>query len=226
MIKLFQINKVFTPFKKKEVMFIDHLEPSDWRKPIIEFLRNPSGQFDRKQGIGLVYMILGYTLFKNSSDGGLLTCLSEDKAYLALVEVPKGISGAHQAGDRMKWTLYQQRVYWPTMIKDCMDYTKAYDSCQRHANTQHVPASDLHLIVKPWPFRGWAMDIIGQVNSPSLKGHKFILVAFDYFSMWAEAEDLKEIPKVRLSTSSKNKFCTDFEFPKLQLQIRGQCLLG
>ena len=108
MIKLFQINKVFTPFKKKEVMFIDHLEPSDWRKPIIEFLRNPSGQFDRKQGIGPVYMILGYTY---SSDGGLLICLSEDKAYLALVEVPEGIGGAHQAGDRMKWTLYQQRVY-------------------------------------------------------------------------------------------------------------------
>ena len=138
-------------------------------------------------------MILMNTLFKNLINGGLLTCLSKDVAYLALAEIHEGVCGAHQAGDKMKWTLYRQRVYWPTMIKDCMDYAKACDNCQKCANIQHVQASDLHLIIKPWPFRGWAMDIIGLIYPSSLKGHKFILVAIDYFSKWVKAKALKEI---------------------------------
>jgi hypothetical protein len=31
-------------------------------------------------------------------------------------------------------------------------------------------------IIKPWPFIGWAIDLIGQIYPPSSKGHKFILV--------------------------------------------------
>ena len=72
------------------------------------------------------------------------------------------------------------------MIKDCINYAKAYDNCKKHANIQHVSALDLHLIIKPLPFKGWAMDIIGQINPPLLNGHKFILVAIDYFSKWVE----------------------------------------
>lgn len=43
LIKLSPIDEVFIPIEKREVILIDHLEPSDWRKPIVEFLRNPSG---------------------------------------------------------------------------------------------------------------------------------------------------------------------------------------
>ena len=46
-------------------------------------------------------------------------------------------------------------------------------------------------IIKPWPFRGWGIDLIGQIFPPSSKGHKFILVATDYFTKWVEAIPLK-----------------------------------
>jgi hypothetical protein len=42
-------------------------------------------------------------------------------------------------------------------------------------------------IIKPWLFRGWAIDLIGQIYPPSIKGHKFVLVATDYFTKWVEA---------------------------------------
>ena len=48
-------------------------------------------------------------------------------------------------------------------------------------------------IIKPWPFRGWGIDMIGQINPPSSKGHKFILVATDYFTKWVEAVPLKKV---------------------------------
>jgi len=44
----------------------------------------------------------------------------------------------------------------------------------------------LNPIVKPWPFRGWGIDLIVQIFPSSSKGHKFVLVATDYFTKWVE----------------------------------------
>ena len=56
-----------------------------------------------------------------------------------------------------------------------------------------MPAALLHPIVKPWPFRGWDLDFICQINPPSSKGHHFVLVATDYFTNWAEVVPLKNM---------------------------------
>jgi hypothetical protein len=48
-------------------------------------------------------------------------------------------------------------------------------------------------IIKPWPFRGWGIDLIGQIHPLSSKGHKFIVVAMDYFTKWVEAISLKTV---------------------------------
>jgi hypothetical protein len=39
-------------------------------------------------------------------------------------------------------------------------------------------------IIKTWSFKGWAIDLIGQIYPPSSKGHKFVLVATD--SEWID----------------------------------------
>jgi hypothetical protein len=56
-----------------------------------------------------------------------------------------------------------------------------------------VPASMLHPVVKPWPFRGWGLDFIGEIRPSSFKGHRFILVAIDYFTKWIEAVPLRNM---------------------------------
>ena len=48
-------------------------------------------------------------------------------------------------------------------------------------------------IIKSCPFRGWGIDMIGQINPPSSKGHKFILVATDYFTKWVEVVPYKKV---------------------------------
>nr|KYP35159.1 Pro-Pol polyprotein [Cajanus cajan] len=110
-----------------------------------------------------------------------------------MVEIHEGICGAHQAGEKMKWTLSRKSFYWPIMIKDCIEFAKSCEECQRHGPIQRVLASELHSIIKPWPFRGWAIDIIGQIHPPSSKNHKYILVAVDYFTKWVEAIPLKKV---------------------------------
>ena len=65
--------------------------------------------------------------------------------------------------------------------------------CQRFGDLQLVPAALMHAIIKSWPFGGWGLDFIGQINPPSSKGHRFVLVATDYFTKWTEAVPLKNM---------------------------------
>jgi len=93
----------------------------------------------------------------------------------------------------MKWLLFRQGVYWPTVLKDCINFAKGCQECQRHAGIQHVPGSELHSIVKPWPFRGLALDVIEEIKPKSSKGHNYILVGIDYFTKWVEAIPLPNV---------------------------------
>jgi hypothetical protein len=56
-----------------------------------------------------------------------------------------------------------------------------------------TPVSMLLLIIKPWPFRRWGLDFIGEIHPYSAKGHQFVLVAVDYFTKWVEAVPLKKM---------------------------------
>jgi hypothetical protein len=79
------------------------------------------------------------------------------------------------------------------VLEDCFEYYKGCQDCQRFGNIQRVPASALNPIIKAWPFRGWGIDLIGQINPPSSKGHKFVLLAIDYFTKWVEAIPLNKV---------------------------------
>jgi hypothetical protein len=48
-------------------------------------------------------------------------------------------------------------------------------------------------IIKPWPFRGWGMDMIVKINHPSSKSHQYILAITDYFTKWVEAIPMKSV---------------------------------
>jgi hypothetical protein len=55
------------------------------------------------------------------------------------------------------------------MLEDCFKYYKGCQACQEFGKIQIVPASAMNPIIKPWPFRGWGMDMIGKINPPSSK---------------------------------------------------------
>jgi len=177
-----------------KIFAIDNLTNNDWRKLIVNYLENLNGTTCRKiKYIALSYVIVGNELFKKTAEGVLLKCLGETEAYLAVSKTHSGACGSHQAGHKMKWLLFRQGVYWPTMLKDCIYFAKGCQECRRHAGIQRVPASELHSIVKPWPFRGWDLDVIGEIKPKSSKGHIYILVGIDYFTKWVEVVPLPNV---------------------------------
>lgn len=139
-----------------EVFAIEDLTKADWRRPIVKYLENPTWSIDRKVKYrSLSYIIIGNKLFNKTPECILLKCLSESEAYLAVSNVHSRACGAHQVRHKMRWLSFWQGVYWHNILKDCIEFAKGCQECQVHSSIQHVPASELHAIAKPWPFRGW-----------------------------------------------------------------------
>ena len=122
-----------------EILVINNLTDNDWRKPIVTCLGNPNGTTCRKiKYRALSYVIIGSELFKKTLEGVLLKCLGETEAYLVVSNTHSGACGTHQAGHKMKWLLFRQGVYWPTMLKDCIKFGKGCQECQKYAGIQRV----------------------------------------------------------------------------------------
>ncbi|WJX27586.1 hypothetical protein P8452_16393 [Trifolium repens] len=210
-----------------EIFVIDNLSDTDWRKPIVNYLENPSGITDRKLKYkALSYTIIGNELFKKTPEGILLKCLSENEAFLAITNVHSGSCGAHQAGHKMKWLLFRRGFYWPSMLKDCIEFAKSCQECQRHAGIQHVPASELHSVIKPWPFRGWALDLIGEIRPASSKNQRFILVGIDYFTKWIEAVALPKVDQETVISFIQNHIIYRFGLPETITTDQGTVFVG
>jgi hypothetical protein len=83
--------------------------------------------------------------------------------------------------------------------------------CQKFGDLQLVLAAELHPIIKPWPFRGWRLDFIGEIHPSSSKGHRFVLVATDYFTKWTEVVALKNMTHKEVIEFITEHICRRFE---------------
>nr|AAM00943.1 Putative retroelement pol polyprotein [Oryza sativa Japonica Group] len=189
----------FKPMMKDVKVEVATITADDWRYDVFQYLQNPSQSASRKLRYkALKYTLLDDELYYRTIDGVLLKCLSADQAKVAIGEVHEGICGTNQSAHNMKWSLRRAGYFWPIMLEDCFKYYKGCQDCQKFGAIQRAPASAMNPIIKPWPFRAWGIDMIGMINPPSSKGHKFILVATDYFTKWIEAIPLKKVPPYKL----------------------------
>jgi hypothetical protein len=160
----------------------------------LEYIRDPGKTTNKKiKPQVLMCMSIDDELYRRTIDGVLLKCLGEEQTKVAVWEVQDEICGAHQSAYKMNWLLRRAGFYWPTMMDDCVKYQKDCEVCQRFGNIQSAPTGVMNLVVKPWSFRGWGLDFIGEIHSRSSKGHRFILVATHYFTKWTETVPLRNL---------------------------------
>ena len=103
--ELIIVNESFVPFQEGEVYYIGQLDPSDWKKPIVKYVKNPNLPIDRKTRYrALSYVLLADVWYKKFVNGNLLTCLGMSEAFIALVKCMKVFAGP-SVGEKMKWAL-------------------------------------------------------------------------------------------------------------------------
>ncbi|XP_070026039.1 uncharacterized protein [Nicotiana sylvestris] len=98
----------------------------------------------------------------------------------------------------------------------CIDAKQASTIMAKvHGDLIHSPPSELHTMSAPWPFVAWGMDVIGPIGLEASSGHRFILVAIDYFNKWVEAVTFKYVTKkVVVDFVHSNLICR-FGIPKV-----------
>ena len=80
--------------------------------------------------------------------------------------------------------------------------------------------------MKPWRFQGWALDLIEQIHPPSSKGHKYILVAVDYFIRWVEAILLKAVTQTEIIDFIEENIIHRFGIPQTLTTDQGTMFTG
>lgn len=84
--------------------------------------------------------------------------------------------------------------FWPGLNGDVMRFCQSCDICQKtvkKGSVMKVPVQETPLI--DTPFKRCAVDLVGPINPPSEKGHRYILTLVDYATRYPEAAPLKNI---------------------------------
>ncbi|MCI12712.1 putative protein NYNRIN-like, partial [Trifolium medium] len=92
----------------------------------------------------------------------------------------------HHSGPRTAAKILQSGFFWPTLFKDCVDFVKVCDKCQRTGTISRRDEMPLKGMLEVEPFDCWGIDFMGPF--PFSKSNLHILVCVDYVTKWVEAK--------------------------------------
>jgi len=110
-----------------------------------------------------------------------------------LNELHASEASGHFGGDTTTHKVIRYGYYWPTLFKYAHTLSHKCIICQKDAGWVKNVAFPLQPVTVDAPFQQWGLDIIGPINPPSSKQHKYILTATDYFTRWSKALPLKVV---------------------------------
>ena len=107
----------------------------DKRIKIIEYLEDPNRQVPhRVKAQSHNFFILEGELYRKRLDGLLIKCLSFLNSMEVMKQVHEGVCGAYQAKIKMRWHIRRHGYYNPTIISDCINYSKGCQQCQKYGS--------------------------------------------------------------------------------------------
>ncbi|XP_027171525.1 uncharacterized protein LOC113771103 [Coffea eugenioides] len=192
-----------------------------WYSDLKEFLKTGSyplhaGTKDKNflRRMASKFFLNGEVLYKRTSDLNLLRCIDEDEAQYMMKEVHSGVCGPHMNGHLLAKKIMRTGYFWLTMEHDCIDFVRRCIKCQMHGDIIRAPPTELHSMTAPWPCSMWGMDMIGTIDPPASNGHRFILVAIEYFTKWVEAESFKHVTKKVVANFLRDHIICRFGVPE------------
>lgn len=154
--------------------------------PLVEYLRDGLLPEDGKEGwkvrrkAARFWLSSESKLYRRSYSGPNLRCVSPTKVENLLWEIHEGSCGGHIEGRSLAHRAMSQGYWCSYMQKDALQFVRKCDRCQCLAEEIHQPAKQLNIIVSPWPFDQWGIDIVGPMPG-SVGNCRFLIVATEYF---------------------------------------------
>ncbi|XP_058733283.1 uncharacterized protein LOC131604884 [Vicia villosa] len=157
------------------------------------------------------FFLNGDVLYKRNYDMVLLRCVDRHKANMLMKEVHEVSFGTHANGHSMAKKMLRAGYYWLTMESDCFQFVKKCHKCQIYADKIHVPPTLLNVISSPWPFSMWGIDMNGMIQPKASNGHRFILVAIDYFTKYGILNKIITDNGSNLNNNMIRELCESFK---------------
>ncbi|XP_049348236.1 uncharacterized protein LOC125812816 [Solanum verrucosum] len=163
---------------KKQLVHSSHVEAKldgfPWYFDIKKYLEigtyPENATFNQKKSIRRMSNNLftsGEILYRRTPDLGFLICVDVSEAAKLLEHIHAGVCGTHMNGLTLAKKILRAGYFWMTM---------------KHYYCKFMQKS-------------WVMDVIGPIEPATSNGHRFILVAIDYFTKWVEVASYKSVTK-------------------------------
>ena len=112
------------------------------------------------------------------------------------------------------------------MERDCIKHVRTCHCCQAYQDRKNAPPQPLHSLAAPWLFSAWGMDVIGPVIPNASNGHKYILVAIDYFTEWVEVASYKSVTQAVIAQFLKHNIICRYGMSRELITDNGAILNG
>jgi hypothetical protein len=146
------------------------------------------------------YCLQDSELYRRRPNGVALRCISKEQGHELLADIHGGDCGHHSSSRTLTDKVFHSGFYWPTALQDATELVQSCEACQFHAKQIHQPAQGLQTIPLSWPFAVWGLDILGPFLCVA-GGYRYLYIAIDKFTKWAEVEPVRTSP-----TTSAVKF--------------------
>ena len=146
-------------------------------------------------------------------------CVPETKQGGIMEKCHASPYGGHFTGDKTTQKIPQSGFYWPTLFKDCFEWVKHCDACQRMGNISRRKEMPLQGILVVHIFYVWGIDFMGPF--PSSFGNIYILLAMDNVSKWVEAIACPKNDAITVVGFIQRNLLSGFGAPKTIISDKG-----
>ena len=200
----------------------------EWYRSIGKYLS--TGQFpnemsrnERRKLIiwSRTFQLINGLLYKMGPDHILRRCVLEEEVPRVLKEAHEGPAGGHMGPDTTARKILLAGLWWPTVYTDTREWVVGCDTCQRAGKPLKRDFMPLNPSHAQELFERWGLDFIGPLKVSKTRRCRYIVVATEYLTKWAEARALPDNSAVSTAKFIYEQIITRYGVPLQLTSDRG-----